>query len=140
MGPVLLWVAIAWCVWAAFNLCIVLMSERRTLAMATGAHVVGIWRYRIVVPEEVIEKLTLVEYSAVWMHERGHIHHQHIRKNLVRAVLFPFGRSRARAESQELEADAYAVQMGYGPHLASALRKLSRHPFDLLRAQMLDRV
>jgi beta-lactamase regulating signal transducer with metallopeptidase domain len=101
--------------------------------------VVGIWRYRIVVPKEVAEKISLVEYTAVWLHEYGHIHHQHIRKNLVRAILIPFGRTRAHAERQEFEADAFVARQGFAKALASALRKLSRHPFDLWRAQLLDR-
>lgn len=131
-------IATIWIAWAAFNLCIALLSQHWG-SYARTAHVVGLWRYRIVIPEEVAEKVSLSEYVALGLHEYGHVHHRHIRKNLVLAVLLPFCRTRARAQHQELEADAYAAGMGYGPALASALRKLSRHPFDLERAQLLDR-
>jgi len=131
--------AAVWIAWAVFNISLVLMTERRAKLAGVGAYVVGIWRPRIVVMPEVRDALSARENIAVWMHEYGHLHHRHIQKNLVIAILLPFYRSRARVTRQELEADGYVREAGLGPELASALRKLSSHPFDLLRAQLLDR-
>ena len=137
---VLIALALIWLAWAAFNLGLVLMTERRAHLAGVGAYVVGIWRPRIVVMPEVKDALSPRENLAVWMHEHGHLHHRHIQKNLVIAILLPFYRSRARVTRQELEADGYVREAGLGPELASALRKLSSHPSDLKRAQLLDRV
>ena len=131
--------ALIWIAWAVFNLSLVLMTERRAHLAGVGAYVVGIWRPRIVVMPEVKDALLPREYLAVWLHEYGHLHHRHIQKNLVIAILLPFYRSRARVTRQELEADGYVREAGLGPELASALRKLSSHPFDLMRAQRLER-
>ena len=45
--------ALIWLAWAAFNLGLVLMTERRARLAGVGAYVVGIWRPRIVVMPEV---------------------------------------------------------------------------------------
>lgn len=132
-------IAAAWIAWALFNAALIALTERRALRSGYDVYVVGIWRPRICVSEQVKARLTEREYDAVVAHELGHIVHGHIWKNFLLAVALPCYRSKKLVVQQELQADAFAVQRGYAIELARALRKLSAHPFDMARADRLLR-
>lgn len=90
--------------------------------------------FRIFVPDYCVRLLTEAELHAVVMHELGHKAHLHVWCNLLR-LLFFVPMTKARRMKQELEADDYVID---SRSLASALRKISGHPFDLYRAARLD--
>lgn len=139
MGEWILYgVAAAWLAWSAVNVAVTFWSQRHAGRLGYGAYVVGLVRPRIVVTRELDDQLTLEEYLGIWFHEFGHVRRQHVQRNFAIAVLLPFYRSSARVVRQELEADAYAAQAGFAAGLASALRKVSSHPFDLKRAELLE--
>ncbi len=87
-------------------------------------------------PEWINQVLTEDEIKAVEAHERGHRHHLHVWKNLLRRVFFVTTGDKTRF-FQEIEADDYAAAEGRGLALAVALRKLSNHPDDRLRSERL---
>jgi Zn-dependent protease with chaperone function len=91
------------------------------------------------VPDALRAALSDAELAAIVAHEHGHVAHRHAIVNLTRrCVLLPHSTERAR--QQELQADQYAADRGHAAALASALRKLSRAPFDVHRAARLERV
>lgn len=126
-----------WIMWALFNIAVVVFL--RVTDSHEGVYVVGFWFPRIVISKAVKDQLTEEECIAVYMHERGHIECHHLRTNLAMAILIPFMRRPMQTVvKQELEADEWAARCGYAYSLASALRKLSAHPFDLWRASRLE--
>ena len=117
-----------WLSWCAFNLLLMAIARPRVPAY-TG--------FRIVMPEYLKQQLTIDEYCAILAHEQGHKHHLHAWCNYARVCVFWFP-SKTHLMVQELQADDYAVQQGYGIMLASALRKLSSAPIDWVRAKRLE--
>lgn len=136
---ILITVYVVWLAWAVFNVVLIAATTRRASRHGIDVYVTGLFRPRIYISPDVIEKLTPAEVDAVMAHEFGHIVHGHLLKNLVMAIFMPMYRGAMIAVRQELEADRYAMSQGKGAALASALRKLSRHEFDLLRAAMIER-
>jgi hypothetical protein len=122
-----------WAGWAAFNLLIVLVA---TVLPVHQAHFDG---FRARLPTWLSSLLTADEIAAVISHEHGHRRHLHVWINLALRCLFLNPGARRRRQ-HEIEADDYAVAHGHGRHLASALRKLSRHPDDVSRAERLERM
>jgi len=110
--------------------------------------IVGVFRPRLFIAEQVLESLDAQEISAAAAHEIGHVVSGDTLKRglimLCRDLLgpIPLGRilDRAWLEAAESAADEYAARRGTGAalDLASALVKLSRHiparPADLAGA------
>jgi len=123
-----------WLGWVVLNVAALLLAPyvagRRDWAFTNGLV--------IVVPDSIKAALTEAELAAIYAHEQGHRAHMHPLRNLARALVF-IPRPDDLAARQELQADDYAAARGHGPALASALRKLSTHPFDLARADRLSR-
>ncbi len=69
--------------------------------------------------------LSTFEQNAVLAHERGHLHHKHVRRRLLWFVtlraFFQTEKFFEMCEAQELEADQYAKTCGYGPGLVTYL-------------------
>lgn len=125
-----------WLLWVALQVLLLLVGPLFAPMLGLGACTNGIW---ITIPGHVREILTPEELEAVIAHERGHRYRLHALENLVLACFF-IRRSPERAWQQELEADDHAADMGHAKALASALRKLSRHPNDNERAwRLLER-
>ena len=93
--------------------------------------------FRVMVPPRLTELLTEEELLAIFLHEYGHRHHWHIWKNYALVCCFLHA-SPERRQRQELEADDFAAAHGARLDLASALRKLSPHATDIMRAQRLE--
>ena len=93
--------------------------------------------WRVNMPARLERELPANEYAAIVAHELGHIEHHHTWENLARACFFT-STSAERRREQEFEADDYARFLGCAAPLASALRRLSHHPFDLERAARLE--
>lgn len=125
----------AWLAWAVWNVALILLVPRIGRSKA-GAFTNGA---EVVIAPAVAAVLTADELAAVIAHERGHIAHRHAWKNLARACMF-IPRSRLVRARQEIEADDYAALAADPGALASALRKLSTHPFDMARARRLDTI
>ena len=123
----------AWLGWAALNIVALVLSP--WVIGDRAAYTNGLV---IVVPERFKRQLFASELAAIYSHEQGHRAHGHAFRNLARSCFF-IPRPAGLAMRQEHEADDYAAARGHGPALASALRKLSTHPFDLARAYRLDR-
>jgi Zn-dependent protease with chaperone function len=129
MGVV--WTALGlWAAWIIFHFVLMLII-RPSVPSATG--------FRIVIPRTLFESgtLTLAEVAAVVAHEEGHRRRGHVWQNFALVCVFARA-SAARRRAQELQADDYAASRVPAFNLASALRKLSRHPFDLERAIRLE--
>lgn len=127
--------AIAWLIWVAFNLTVMLTAPSFAQPFF-GAYTNGV---QVVVPTWVRDSLTQDELKAVIAHELGHIARRHAWWNVGLACLFLFVcMSEERRRTQEFEADDYAASLGYGLALASALRKLSTYHFDRQRAERLE--
>lgn len=124
--------ACTWLGWVALNVA-ALVAAPLIAGERAGVFTNGL---QIVVPASVAQALDAGQLAAVIAHERGHQAARHPLKNLLRSCCF-IRRSDALAQAQEFEADDYAAAHGHGPALASALRQLSAHPFDLLRARRL---
>jgi len=122
----------AWLAWCA--LC---LGSMLLVPLIAPSHTASTNGLVIVVPFEVRKKLTAAELEAIVAHERGHRARLHVVKNLLRACCF-MKHTPERAAAQEIEADDYAAERTDPAMLASALRKLSSHPFDLYRAERLD--
>lgn len=103
--------------------------------MARGACTNGL---RIAIPQAMLTELDQEEMQAVIAHEVGHKHHAHAIRNLLRLCCF-LPASAARLERQEQEADDYAAGIVGAAVVARALRKVSRHPAAIRRAERLER-
>ena len=90
--------------------------------------------FRVRIPLQCRLILSELELEMVIMHELGHKKHFHVWKNLLRMFVF-FPATKAVRMRQELQADDYVTDPAA---LASALRKLSDHPFDISRAYRLE--
>lgn len=70
-------------------------------------------------------RLPAFEQQAILAHERGHLHHKHVRRRLLwfftLRAFFQTEKFFAMCEAQELEADQYAKTCGYGPGLIAYL-------------------
>ncbi len=98
--------------------------------------VVGVFRPRLFVAEQILVTLTAEELNASLRHELGHlVTHDNLKRILLRAcsdvlTIVPFGRTldRAWAASAECAADEHAAQSGFDTslELASALLKITR--------------
>eukprot|EP00697_Spironema_sp_BW2_P010687 gnl/Spiro4/26025_TR12964_c0_g1_i1.p2 gnl/Spiro4/26025_TR12964_c0_g1~~gnl/Spiro4/26025_TR12964_c0_g1_i1.p2 ORF type:complete len:113 (+),score=20.97 gnl/Spiro4/26025_TR12964_c0_g1_i1:125-463(+) len=80
---------------------------------------------------EAFYALSEPEQCAIIAHEQGHIHHRHALKRLawlltLRAVFRPEAFF-AMCETQELEADRYAVERGHAAGLISFLFRSNLH-------------
>ena len=135
----------AWAAWSSWHLALLVWQGTTTgtahvaALLGEAVYVTGFFRQRVVVPMTVRARLSREELHAIVMHETGHIQLWHLRRNALRFVLLPFlPRSKGRLVRQELAADAFASALGHAAPLASALRKLSSDPFDLLRARLLE--
>jgi Zn-dependent protease with chaperone function len=136
IGAVVLTVVSVWLSWVALLL-ISIHFTARFAAPTNTAYVAGVLRPKVVLPAAVAVKLTFEEQSAMMTHEEGHLVRRHLLHNFLRAVTLR-RRTTAEAIRQELEADAWVVKCGRAAPLASALRKLSTHWFDLHRADLLE--
>ena len=123
---IFLWI---WLGWVVVNLSIFVAGA--LLVRPSGPIFNG---FVVYVPDSIISQLTKRELAAVVMHEHGHRAHLHVWKNLGRrCLLLPF--TTGMRMQQELEADDYVTDAAA---LASALRKIHHHPFDLRRAMRLE--
>jgi Zn-dependent protease with chaperone function len=120
--------AVIWVLWIALHL------VGMYYANPQGASFNG---FRIIIPDDYVDRLTPDEWHAVRLHEEGHRHHRHIWKNLL-LVCFFMRASPSRRYRQELEADDYAASHGDPMALASALRKLGFDATDNVRARRLE--
>jgi hypothetical protein len=78
-------------------------------------------------------RLSALEQKAVIAHERGHIHHRHFWKRIGWLLTKGIGKKSLEhflkmCETQELEADRYAVSTGHADGLACFLL---RSPLDV---------
>jgi hypothetical protein len=117
-----------WLLWIAAHL-VMMASMRPRWPTYNG--------FRIYVPPRFVIRLTSAELEAVIAHEIGHQRLGHVWENFARICIFS-KTSDGRLMAQELEADDFATLLLRGDVLASALRKISTHPFDLWRAARLD--
>lgn len=117
-----------WAAWVAAHL-LLMAFIRPPVPSFTG--------FRIVIPDDYKEKLTVAEYCAIHAHEQGHRHHRHVWKNFALVCLFMRPSKEARWR-QELEADDYSAYHTDPWALASALRKLGFSPLDNIRARRLE--
>lgn len=120
-----------WLLWVVGNVSVMLAGS--LLVRHSGPVFNG---FSVYVPKSIVEQLSARELRAVVMHEHGHRAHMHVWKNLARRCIFLTYDDGLRAQ-QELEADDYVTDRSA---LASALRKISRHPFDLRRAIRLEQL
>jgi hypothetical protein len=126
MVEVLLW---AWAAWVVANVGLFLLAAR----FAAPPDSPSFNGFVVRVPDSWRLALTGPELEAVVQHERGHRDLGHVWINLLLlCCLCPASAERRRR--QELAADDCAVDPRA---LASALVKMSRHPFDLFRAARL---
>ena len=98
--------------------------------------VVGLWRVRLFVAEQLFASLTEAEMAATLQHELGHLAaHDNLKRTILRAcsdvlTIVPCGRGldRAWADCAESAADEHAVQSEpkISLNLASALLKIAR--------------
>lgn len=121
----LLWI---WACWAAAWVALFLLSAwlvRPDWPCFNGfvVHIPATW-YAALTREELI---------AVVEHELGHRSRAHPWLNLARVCCF-LPHTRGRRERQELEADDCVT---HPRHMASALMRMSAHPFDVYRAARL---
>lgn len=132
--------AFGWLGWSGFNLLLIVVAGNYGASDPLLAmHVRGVFHPTIHARPGLERQVTSVEYSALMLHELGHIALGHLWRNAMMAVVFPWWpRSQRVAEQQELDADRYVLRFGNGKALASALRSLSLHPFDLRRAEILE--
>lgn len=132
MTNIMFWVSLAavvlWVCWAVGHYVLMMLVE------PIGPSCVG---NRIVMPDTLRGMLTENEFEAVLAHERGHQYYSHTWENLFLVCVFCPADSRRR-EQQEYEADSYAFAGGHGAALASAIKKLSGHPFDMARVEKLE--
>lgn len=131
LGVGMQYVLIGWAGWIVWNLILVGLS-----AIILEPHQPCFNGFFILIPKWINQVLTDDEIKAVEAHERGHQHHLHVWKNLLRRLFFVTADHKTRF-LQELQADDYAAAEGRGLALAAALRKLSNHPDDLLRSERL---
>lgn len=119
---------VAWLGWVAAHL--VLMASSRSRWPTYNGFVIH-------VPSQLVGQLTTAELEAVIAHEIGHRRLGHVWENFAWVCVFSRP-SEKRLMMQELEADDFATLLLRGDVLASALRKISDHPFDHWRAARLD--
>lgn len=118
-----------WAAWIVSHVVLMLLVHPKTLPYYSG--------FAIHMPEHLFDVLTFEEWMGVYYHEKGHQHHGHVWKNLLRVCFFSPA-SRSERVRQELEADEYSLKAGYGPGLASALRKLA--PESMIDSQRATRL
>lgn len=132
-----------WGMWIIFNVMIVFFAHRciftntpDTIASASGLF----WNSSIVLNPGVSSILTGDEVCAIFAHEQGHIYRHHILENLLVVCFIPFmiPFRWTRRRYQEFEADDYAAEIVGIAAIASAIRKLSNHDFDIIRAKRLE--
>jgi hypothetical protein len=128
VDALLLAVPALWLLWIAAHL-VMMASMRPRWPTYNG--------FRIYVPPRFVMRLTHDELEAVIAHEIGHQRLGHVWENFARVCVF-YRTGEKRLMQQELEADDFATLLLRGDVLASALRKISTHPFDLWRAARLD--
>lgn len=117
----------AWAMWIAANLACMMIVVPRVPSF-TG--------FRVVIPKWLHEQLTPEQIAGIAAHEYGHRAHGHVWQNFALRCVFLMA-SEERRRAQEFEADDYAARCGHAQSLASALKKLSRNPFDRERAMRL---
>lgn len=125
----LLIAGIIWGGWAGFNLLVFLAGL--VFAKYDSPTFDGL---RVHIPGRFVVEVTQEELAAAVMHELGHKAKLHVWENLLKLLLFCPVSIRRRMK-QEIEADLYVID---SRSLASFLRKTSVHPFDQLRATMLE--
>lgn len=128
MGEFVVVILVLWVIWCV-SLLLMMALARPNFPCFTG--------FRMIIPDEVVDKLTHDELVAIILHEYGHMHHLHVWKNFFLACLFKKPSSSTRLR-QELEADDFAMVNHHGLHLASALKKLSMSSTDDYRAIRLE--
>lgn len=130
MAETLLAIACAWLAWCALNF--LLMLAFSAFYQPTSAQFDG---FRVRMPDWLSTALTRRELMAFRQHEEGHRFHMHPWQNYLRVCLF-VGLTPADRRQQEYEADDFCDDPSA---LASAIRKTSNHPFDLVRAARLEK-
>lgn len=100
--------------------------DTEQLAQAIG---VGRWRRIVVGPRWF--GLYRRERYAILLHEAGHLLHHHLALRLLALPLYWTGFGQRFAVRQELQADAFVAQQGYGADLLAVLIKVpvTRGPF-----------
>lgn len=129
MNEALYWVGVLWVAWIFCNIVVFFLCV--WLVRHDVPSFNGFWVH---IPDRFMLRLSNAELIAVIMHEHGHRAMGHVWLNLLRLCVFVPVTARQRA-LQELEADDYVTDPG---SLASAIKKTSTHPFDLLRASRLE--
>lgn len=87
----------------------------------------------IVISDRLITGLTNDEFQAIYLHEKGHIVHEHTRKTMeasLSSIAVAGGVQIMTTAAFELEADAYASVRVGGATVARALRKLMSITFS----------
>lgn len=128
MTAALLALASLWLAWVLAH--VALMAAVRQ----DGPHCNG---FSVRIPPWVFRALGPDEVAAVYFHELGHLRRAHAWRNLALVCAFRRAGPEARWR-QELEADDYAAERGYGMDMASALRKLGAEAQDNVRARRLE--
>lgn len=118
-----------WFGWVCVNLALMLWAG---IASPTATFN-GFW---IRIPAHLRGLLSERELEAVRLHEAGHRARGHVWRNFARRVFF-LRVSKRRLQMQEMEADSYAAERGYGEDLARALLRRGAQGFTLVRAMRL---
>lgn len=85
------------------------------------------------------EILSRIEQEAVLAHEVGHIENHHTLKRWWWILSCQWRKLGERCKNQELEADAYAADAGFGPGLVKFLRR-TKFPESAWHPAYYDRV
>lgn len=109
---------ILWLGWCLGNLFLMWRSDPNVPAY-TG--------FKIIMPTWLNKALTSDEWTAVMLHELGHMYYKHTWKNYAMVCVFAFP-SKKRILKQEQEADAYAISQGATENLLlSARSKMKKY-------------
>lgn len=96
--------------------------------MIPFAGVLGFWKWSLVIVGRDFNRLNVFEQQAVIMHELGHRFFHHFWERMLwilnPVVLFQSEEFSRRLKRQEIEADNYAAERGYGRVLYALFEKL----------------
>lgn len=74
----------------------------------------GVWKWKWIEVGDPWFRLSGAQQQAVLLHEVGHLRHFHLEKRLALLPIFWSGIARRVAQQQEMQADEFAAQHGYG--------------------------
>ena len=92
------------------------------------AHAVGVWWRKRIVVGPIWWTLHRRERYAILLHEAGHCRRYHLEVRLLWLPLFWTEFAARLCRQQELAADAFVAEQGYGADLLAALRRLETVP------------